>query len=138
MCTAVRVTCRDMAAVDIVVGNDISHKVSKQDSENEEDQPEFSGEKLETTGVSLRASVCGYWRDGPVVRNSGYSYRGPVSNSQHPHGDSQLSVTSVLGNPMASKDIRCTHGTQTYMQARLSYAEGKQNKTKQKNEPRPN
>lgn len=104
------------------------HTVSKQDSEDEEDQPEFSGEKSEMTDVALRASVCGYRRDGPVVRNSGYSYRGPVSNSQHPHGDSQLSVTSVPGNPLPSKDIRCTHGTQAYMQARHLYTE---NKTKE-------
>lgn len=73
------------------------HTVSKQDSEDEEDQPEFSGEKSEMTDVALRVSVCGYWREGPAVRNSGYSYRGPLSNSQHPHGDSQLSVTPVPG-----------------------------------------
>lgn len=57
MRTTMRITCRNVAAVDIVVGNDISHTVSEQDSENEEHRPEFSGEKLEMTGVALRASV---------------------------------------------------------------------------------
>ena len=39
------------------------------------------------------------WRDDSVVKNTGCSSRGPRFNSQYPHGGSQLSVTSVPGDP---------------------------------------
>jgi hypothetical protein len=34
---------------------------------------------------------------GAAVKSSGSSSRGPEFNSQHPYGNSQLSVTPVLG-----------------------------------------
>ena len=38
------------------------------------------------------------WRDGSVVKSTGYSSRGPRFNSQHPLGSSQQSVTPVPGD----------------------------------------
>ena len=35
------------------------------------------------------------WRDGSVLKNTDCSARGPGSNSQHPHGSSELCVTPV-------------------------------------------
>ena len=42
----------------------------------------------------MKARVGG-WRDGSVVKSTGYSSRGPEFKSQHPHGSSRLSVTPV-------------------------------------------
>lgn len=40
--------------------------------------------------------------DGSVVESTFCSYRGPTFRSQQLHGDSQSSVTPVLGDPTPS------------------------------------
>ena len=40
--------------------------------------------------------------DASVVRSTGWTFRGPGLDSQHPHGSSQLSVTPVSGDLMPS------------------------------------
>lgn len=50
-------------------------------------------------------------RDGPVVKTTSCSFRGPEFGSQNSHGCSLLSITQVLGNLMpslASTDTRHT------------------------------
>lgn len=47
------------------------------------------------------------WRDGPAVKSTGCSVRGPRLVSQHAHG-LQPSVTAVLGHPMPSSGL-CKH-----------------------------
>jgi hypothetical protein len=37
------------------------------------------------------------WRDGSLVKGTGYSSKGPRFNSQHPQGSSQLSIISCPG-----------------------------------------
>lgn len=39
------------------------------------------------------------WRDGSVLKSTCHSCKGPRSNSRHPHGGSQLSLTAVFINP---------------------------------------
>jgi hypothetical protein len=39
------------------------------------------------------------WDDGSEVKGTGHSSGGPWFHSQHPHGGSQPSVTSVPGDP---------------------------------------
>lgn len=43
-----------------------------------------------------------------MVKSNSLSHRGPGFNSQHPSGNSQLSVTVVPGDSMASSDL-CGH-----------------------------
>jgi hypothetical protein len=38
------------------------------------------------------------WRDGPLVKSTGYSCRGPEFNSQQPRGSSRPPVTPVAGD----------------------------------------
>ena len=51
------------------------------------------------------------WRDGSVIRNTCCSCRRPGFGSQNPHGSSQPSVISVLGDPPSSG----LHEYQMYM-----------------------
>lgn len=44
-------------------------------------------------------------RDGPVVRSTNYSCRGPWFNSQYLHGRSQPSKTPVQGEPSTTSDF---------------------------------
>jgi hypothetical protein len=44
-------------------------------------------------------------RDGPAVKSTGCSFRGPTFNSQHLHGSLQMSVTPVPGNSMLSSGL---------------------------------
>ena len=38
------------------------------------------------------------WRDGSEVKSAGCSPRGPEFNSQHPHGDSQPSIMTLVSS----------------------------------------
>ena len=65
-------------------------------------------------------------RDGSVIKSPCCFCRGPGFSSQHPHGNSQFSVTTVPGDLIPSLTPRSTrheHGTQTYMQAQLAYTQ---------------
>lgn len=50
--------------------------------------------------------ILGGWRDGLVVKRTGWSARGPGFDSKHPHGSSQWSVIPVTGNLIPSQ--QCT------------------------------
>lgn len=78
------------------------------------------------------------WRVS-VVKSTGYSgSRGPVLNSQHPHGGSQPSITPVPEDPGNTHMVcthayrgprRHTHGVCTHIQAKPSNAQSKITKT---------
>ena len=53
----------------------------------------------------------GGWRDGSEVKNTSCSIRGPESNSQQPHGGSQLSIMgfSALFWPAGTQTEHCLH-----------------------------
>lgn len=58
------------------------------------------------------------WRDGSVVERIDYSPKGPVFDSQHPHGSSQptlLQVQEIWCPFLASMGTRHTCGTETSM-----------------------
>ena len=74
--------------------------------------PDVQGVKLQmewelTTDFKIREG-------GSAVAKSTGSSKGPESDSQYQHGSSQLSVTLVLGDPMASsvpQDLAHKQGT---------------------------
>lgn len=47
--------------------------------------------------------ICGGWRE--MTQSTGYSSTRPGFNSQNPHSGSQLSVTQVPKDRMASSDF---------------------------------
>lgn len=57
--------------------------------------------------------------------NSADCPRGLGLDSQHPHGGSLLPVTVASGDPTPSSGFHryCTHGTQTYLQAKHPYTQ---------------
>jgi len=57
------------------------------------------------------------WKDGSVVKSIGCSSRGPVFDSQHPHGSSHLSVTPVLEDWHLHTDI---HAVKTPMHVKIN------------------
>lgn len=59
---------------------------------------------------NLVNSVLGDWRDGSV-KSIDCSSRGSEFKSQHPHGDSKLSVIPVLGDPTPPHRDRCRLNT---------------------------
>lgn len=59
------------------------------------------------------------WRDGSIVQNTGYFFRGPKFNSQYPCSDLQLSVTPDLGNPAHSLPSASTACHSLCMQANI-------------------
>ena len=56
----------------------------------------------------------GGWRNCSVIKNTGYSSRGPRFNSQYPHGSSQLSVTVVPGDVTPSLKHICRQSTNAH------------------------
>jgi hypothetical protein len=50
-----------------------------------------------------------------VVKSTHCCDRGPKFNSQHPHGGSQPSLSSVLGSLMSSSDLRALSTDMVYM-----------------------
>ena len=65
-----------------------------------------------------------FWRaEVSVIKNTGYSFRGPRFSSQQPHGGSQLSVAPVLGDEavlLSSRGwILCSRGEHTYTQTHI-------------------
>lgn len=48
----------------------------------------------------------GGWRDGSMVKSTGYSYKRPGFNIQHACNSSQSSGTPVPGDPIPSSDLK--------------------------------
>lgn len=71
-----------------------------------------------------RAHFLVRWKDGSMVRSTGCSTRGSRLDSQHPHDNSQLSVTPMPSPLRLSSVLRrhCTHGAQSYMQIKHTHA----------------
>lgn len=57
------------------------------------------------------------WRDGPEVKSTGYSSRGPRFMSQHPLHGSQLSVIKVVRDLMPPSGFHghCMHVVHQYI-----------------------
>ena len=64
------------------------------------------------------------WRDNSVVKSTHYFFRGSGFNSQHPHGGSQLLVTSVPGD-LVSLGIGYILSAQTDMGKALTHKKNK-------------
>jgi hypothetical protein len=54
------------------------------------------------------------WRYGSEVKSTGCFSRGPGFNSQHPHGSSKLSITSVPGDLTPSHRYPCKQNTNAH------------------------
>jgi hypothetical protein len=54
------------------------------------------------------------WKDGSAVKSTDCSSGGPRFNSQQPHGNLQLSVTPVPGDPMPSHRYTCRQNTNAH------------------------
>lgn len=67
---------------------------------------------------------CGGWRDGPVVKRTSCSSRGPQCDFQHPHGSLQPSVTPASGDrthPLSSTGCcTCIHSG-THLEIKNKY-----------------